>query len=92
MEPLLVTRISARHERYARADLHRAIVRRAETDADWELVAQLRREGFLRVPGVAADGPWLDALDRTEAAFSLLGFALDGTPLATMRCVAQALW
>jgi hypothetical protein len=85
MEQLLQTIVSARHERYARADLQRAIVRRAETDADWELVARLRRDGFTRVPGVAAEGPWLDELDRGEAAFSLLGFALDGTPLATMR-------
>lgn len=85
MEQLVQSPRSSRHERYARADLHRAIVRRAVSDADWDLVAQLRRDGFSRVPGVDDSGPWLDELDRSPAAFSLLGFSLDGTPLATMR-------
>ncbi len=85
MEPIILNPRSARHERYASADLTRAIVRRAQSDDDWRLVAQLRKDGFTRVRGVAADGPWLDELDRSQAAFSLLGFALDGTPLATMR-------
>ena len=85
MEDLIEAIRSPRHTRYARADLNRAIVRRASSAADWELVARLRKDGFTRVPGVDAAGPWLDELDRGPAAFSLLGFSLDGTPLATLR-------
>lgn len=54
MEQLLQSIRSSRHERYARADLGRAIVRRAVSDADWDLVAQLRRDGFSRVPTLDA--------------------------------------
>lgn len=85
MDQLVQSPRSSQHEQYARADLHRAIVRRAVSAADWALVAELRKDGFSRVPGVEPSGPWLDDLDRGPAAFSLLGFALDGTPLATMR-------
>ena len=85
MEELIQSIRNSRHERYAGADLNRAIVRRAVSAADWELVARLRKDGFTRVPGVDAHGPWVDELDQSPASFSLLGFALDGTPLATMR-------
>lgn len=77
--------LTDRFQRYATANLNRAIVRRANSDEDWRTVAQLRKDGFTRVRGVSADGPWLDDLDHSGAAFSLIGFDLNGAPLATMR-------
>lgn len=74
-----------RFERFAQADLQRAVVRRARTEEDWTTVERLRRDGFSRVRGVRRDGQWLDDLDRSPCTHSLIGYTLEGEPIVTLR-------
>lgn len=74
----------ARISRYAKVDLAGITVRRAVTDADFELVGQLRQTGFSRVAG-QEEAAWVDELDRSAGVFSLIAYNSLNEPVATMR-------
>lgn len=72
--------------RFVGIDLTGIHVRRAVSDADLQVVAELRRAGFSRVnPNGSGHIAWVDELDRTPGGFSLIGYSEEGQPVATMR-------
>lgn len=73
-----------RVSRYARVDLAGITVRKAVTEADFELVGHLRQAGFSRVADNAATA-WVDDFDRSPGVFSLIAYNSLNEPVATMR-------
>ena len=73
--------------RYRNVDLSRIQVKRATSQTDFDLVAELRRSGFSRVIGnkEARAISWIDQTDRSPGVFTLLGFSSQGQAIATMR-------
>ncbi len=74
----------ARLRRYAAVDLAGIRVRRAQTEADFALVARLREAGFSRV----ADQPpasWIDDFDRSPGVFSLVAYDALDRAIGTIR-------
>jgi hypothetical protein len=75
-----------RIQRYSGVDLSRVSVRRAESDADFALVAQLRAAGFTRLRRHSSPSKeWTDASDRVRGVFSLIGFDYDLQAVGTLR-------
>lgn len=73
-----------RVSRYARVDLAGITVRKAVTEADFELVGRLRQAGFSRIADNAAV-EWVDDFDRSPGVFSLIAYNSLNEPVATMR-------
>lgn len=78
-------KVKAEHARQSRVDLSGVRVRVAATNADFEIVADLRRTGFSRVIPDSTNICWIDELDSAPGVFSLIGFSEHGEPVATMR-------
>lgn len=78
-------RLQSELNRQSRIDLSGVRVRIADSDADFQLVAEIRRAGFGRVVNTSVQTMWLDVLDDSLGTFSLLGYTADGQPVATMR-------
>lgn len=74
----------ARINRYAKVDLTGITVHKAITDADFDIVARLRKQGFSRVAD-KTDIAWVDSLDHSPGVFSLIAYNNINEPLATMR-------
>jgi hypothetical protein len=77
-----------RISRYSTINLAGITVRKAVTEADFEVVARLREEGFSRIApksGVPSPNGWIDDVDRQVGVFSLIGYNNAGEPVATMR-------
>jgi hypothetical protein len=77
-----------RISRYSTINLAGITVRKAVTEADFEVVARLREEGFSRIApksGVPSHNGWIDDVDRQLGVFSLIGYNSAGEPVATMR-------
>lgn len=76
-------------KRFANVNLDAIQVRKAVTEADFEIVARLREAGFSRIGGNApsnGDAPqWVDNWDRQPGVFCLIGYNDAGEPVATMR-------
>lgn len=71
--------------RYATVTLDAVSVRRAESDADWDTVAALRRAGFSRVTDADPESvAWLDEVDRQPGTFSLIA-RINGEDVGTLR-------
>jgi len=83
--PVPTTKIKAEHERQSRIDLGGVRVRVAVSDADFGIVAELRRTGFSRVIPDSANVCWIDDLDHAPGVFSLIGYSEQGEPVASMR-------
>lgn len=75
---------NSRISRYAKVDLSGITVRKAVTEADFELVGRLRQAGFSRVV-TRENVAWVDESDQRPGIFSLLAYGHEGEPLATMR-------
>ncbi len=78
-------RLQSELDRQSQVDLSRVRVRVAQSDADFQLVADIRQAGFGRLANTAGQTAWLDAMDRSAGCFSLIGCTSDGQPLATLR-------
>lgn len=75
----------ARFERYAKIDLRHIRTVRAQTAADFEVVACLRASGFGRVVEPSQQPAWIDEIDTMPGVFSLIGYDPGGQPIATLR-------
>jgi hypothetical protein len=76
----------ARIQRYAKVDLAQIRVVRARSDADLEIVSNLRAAGFARIASDnARQVEWIDETDRSPGVFSLIGYDPNDQPVATMR-------
>lgn len=76
---------SGRWARYAQVTLANISVRRAQTPEEFEMVAQLREQGFGRLVEGNGSHEWVDASDHAPGVFSLLAYTSTDEAIATMR-------
>ena len=82
----LRTTRDARFDRYARAELGRIRAVRAQTAADFDIVAGIRASGFSRVvTDPSKQMAWVDEVDTQPGVFSLIGYDGCDRPIATLR-------